>query len=325
MTLIQKNINIDLPIFARENYLKSKSDSYGWFVTDDFILPFTIDKKIIFKRLIFSTETIYRKEQLTLEEEKNFLNEVVNYCKEQKLCDFIFKAQANAVFNVYPNAAKQVEWGTYELSLKSTMDEILSKFAANDRNEVRKAIKMGIKVEATTNIEEVYENVKETFTRQNSLLFPSLEYLEKLQKNLLGNIKLFVVRDEEGVLQGSAIIIYDKERAYYLYGGSIPRPSKGSIKYMHYRAMEEFKKEGLLHYDFVGARLCLEKGSKIEAIQKFKKKFGATLRSGYAFRVVIHPLKFMLFKVMVKGYFILKKSSYVDPIDSIRSCSENNS
>ena len=58
MKIIKKNININLPIFATENYLKSKSDDYGWFVTKEVILPFSIEKKLIFKRLIFSTETI---------------------------------------------------------------------------------------------------------------------------------------------------------------------------------------------------------------------------------------------------------------------------
>jgi hypothetical protein len=74
----------------------------------------------------------------------------------------------------------------------------------------------------------------------------------------------------------------------------------------------------------MGARSCVEKGSKFEAIQKFKSRFGMHLKKGYAFRVVIHPLKFFLFNITVKSYFKLKGSSYVDPIDSIRRCHEKN-
>jgi lipid II:glycine glycyltransferase (peptidoglycan interpeptide bridge formation enzyme) len=322
LKLIRKNINHELPIFATENYLKSKSDDYGWFVTSDFILPFIIEKKLIFKRLIFTTETIYLNRDLTTVEERAFLNEIVHYSKKNNLCDFIFKAQSNAIFNTYPDNSEYVEWGTYELELQPTMDELLSKFYARDRTKIRKAIKLGVTVRTTDNLEEVYENIKSTFLRQNSLLFPSMEYLEKLRKNLGKNIKFFIVENSEQEIQGSSILLYDKNRAYYLYGGSIRRPTNGSINLMHYRAMEYFKKEGVNYYDFVGARPCVEENSKFEALQKFKSRFGTTLRMGYAFRVVINPLKYRLFKLAVQSYFKLKRSSYIDPIDSIRRCNE---
>ena len=321
LKIIRKDIHDELPVFASENYLKSKSDDYGWFVTDDFILPFTIDKKLIFKRLIFTTDTIYLNKNLTVEEEKEFLNEIVSYCKKNDICDFIFKAQANAIFNTYPDNSEHVEWGTYELKLDKSMDELLSKFYARDRTKVRKAIKLGATVRTTDNVEKVYENIKETFLRQDSLLFPSLSYLEKLKSNLNDNFALFVV-EHNNEIQGSIIIIYDDKRAYYLYGGSIRKPTTGSISLMHYKAMEYFKKKNLDYYDFVGARPCIEEGSKYEALQKFKSRFGTTLRMGYAFRVIINPVKYKLFNLSVQSYFKLKGSSYTDPIDSIRRCSE---
>jgi len=321
LQLIRSNLEYDLPIFATENYLKSKSDNYGWFVTNDFILPFTIDKKLIFKRLIFTTDTIYIDKNLTTTQEKEFLNEIVSYCKENDICDFIFKAQANAIFKTYPDNGEHVEWGTYELKLDKPMDEILSKFYARDRTKVRKAIKLGVTVKTTNDIEKVYKNIKDTFQRQNSILFPSLGYLEKLKNNLNSNFVLFIA-EHNNKIQGSLVIIYDKKRAYYLYGGSIPKPTNGSINLMHYKAMEYFKEKNLDYYDFVGARSCIEKGSKYEALQKFKSRFGTTLRVGYAFRVIINPFKYKLFNLAVQNYFKLKNSSYIDPIDSIRECNE---
>ena len=322
LTLSNKIHHDNLPVFATENYLKSKSDNYGWFVTNDFILPFTIEKKLIFKRLIFTTDTIYLKKDLTVLEEKEFLNEITTYCKINHICDFIFKAQSNAIFKTYPDNSEYVEWGTYELELQPTMDELLSKFYARDRTKVRKAIKLGVTVKTTDNIKEVYENIKSTFLQQNSLLFPSLEYLQKLQKNLGEQIKFFIVKNEKNEIQGSSIILSDNNRAYYLYGGSIRRPTNGSINLMHYKAMEYFKEKNVLHYDFVGARFCVEEGSKFEALQKFKSRFGTSIRKGYAFRVIINPIKYKLFNLTVQSYFKLKKSTYIDPIDSIRRCNE---
>ena len=319
--LLRKNDSKDLPVFATENYLKSKSNDYGWFVTDGFLLPFTIDKKLIFKRLIFTTDTIYLNKELTTIEEKEFLNDVVAYCKEHKICDFIFKAQSNAVFNTYPDDSEHVEWGTFELDLHGTTDDLFKQYTSKTRNMVRKAIKTDVEVSTTQDIEKVYENIKDTFLRQDSLLFPSLEYLEKLNKNLNNNIEFFIA-EQGNVLQGTAIIIYDEQRAYYFYGGSIPRPSAGSINLLHYKIMEFFQEKNLDYYDFVGARTCTEAKSKFESLQKFKKSFGSTLRKGYAFRVIINDSKHKLFNFTVKSYFLLKRSTYVDPIDSIRKCNE---
>ena len=321
LKLISKNIKHDLPIFATEDYLKSKSDKYGWFVTDNFILPFTIETKLIFKRLIFTTDTIYLNKSLTTFEEKEFLNEITIYCKENSICDFIFKAQSNAVFKTYPDNCDHVEWGTFEIDIKVSSDEIFSNYTSKTRNMVRKAIKTDVTISTTKNIEIVHENIKNTFLRQNSLLYPSLNYLEKLQKNLNNNIEFFIA-EHDNTIQGTAIIIYDNSRAYYIYGGSISRPAPGSINLLHFKIMEFFKEKNLNYYDFVGARLCTEEKSKIESLQKFKKSFGSKLRAGHAFRVIINPFKYKLFKLAVQSYFKLKNSTYIDPIDSIRRCDE---
>ena len=325
MQLIKKNIHnhidIKLPVFATEAYLKSKSSDYGWFIDTNFIIPFTIEKKLIFKRLIFTHETIYLDKMLTVKDEKIFLNQLTNYCKIHAVCDFIYKAQANAVFNTYPESSDYIEWGTYESKLNMSLEETFSKFRSKDRNIIRKAIKSNVTCRVTKNREEVYENIKETFIRQNSLFFPSLDYLEKLQKNLDKNIAFFIVEQEDKI-QGSAIVVYDEERAFYLYGGSISRPINGSINLLQYKILEFCYENKIQYYDLMGARLCVEQGSKFEAIQKFKSRFGTTLKKGYAFRVIINPIKFKLFTFMVQSYFKLKGSQYIDPIDSIRRCSE---
>ncbi len=319
--VIYSNIAYELPIFATENYLKSKSNLYGWFVNNDFVLPFIIEKKMIFKRLIFTTETIYLNKELTVKEEKSFLNEIVAYCKKKRLCDFIYKAQANAVFNTVPDESDVIEWGSYESKLDTSIEECFNTFRSKDRNTIRKAIKLGVEFKQTQEIEKVYENIRETFQRQNSLFYPDLAYLEKLDKNLQNNIAFFVV-EEKNNIQGSAIIVYDKERAFYLYGGSSPRPLNGSLNLLHYKILDFCYQNNIKYYDLMGARLCVEKGSKFEAIQKFKSRFGKTLKRGYAFRVIIHPLKFKLFTLLAKSYFKFKGSQYVDPIDSIRRCVE---
>ena len=52
--LIKKENDLDtiLPFFAQENYLKTKSSIYGWFVSEKFILPF-----VLFNTYIFNSNT----------------------------------------------------------------------------------------------------------------------------------------------------------------------------------------------------------------------------------------------------------------------------
>jgi lipid II:glycine glycyltransferase (peptidoglycan interpeptide bridge formation enzyme) len=315
--------NTKIPIFAHEGYLKAKSDNYGWFKSERFLLPFIIESRLIFKRLIFTTDTIYLKEDLSVEDEKAFLNDIVTFCTLHNICDFIYKAQANAIFNTYPDGSEFIEWASYESALDTSLEELFAKFRSKDRNTIRKAIKSGVIVRQTKELNPIYENIKETFERQNSIFYPSLEYLESLQKNLPKNIVFFVAEYEKRI-QGTAVILYNQKRAYYFYGGSSPKPINGSINLLQYKILDFCYEKGIEYYDLMGARSCVEKGSKFEAIQKFKSRFGRNLKKGYAFHVIIKPIKFILFTRMVTLFLKLKGSEYQDPIDSIKRCHEKN-
>jgi lipid II:glycine glycyltransferase (peptidoglycan interpeptide bridge formation enzyme) len=83
--------------------------------------------------------------------------------------------------------------------------------------------------------------------------------------------------------------------------------------------MRRLRDKGVTRYDFVGARLDVEEGSKYEGIQRFKARFGADLRKGLTFRVVFSPFKYALFSFMVRVYFAVKRWPYVDPIDQIKA------
>ena len=54
----ENEIDISLPFFAQEKYLETKSPNYGWFVSENFILPFVLFTTYIFKRIVFTTEPI---------------------------------------------------------------------------------------------------------------------------------------------------------------------------------------------------------------------------------------------------------------------------
>jgi len=318
MQLLNKQPDFSLPILAREAYLKIKSDNYGWFSNNDYVLPFFLDRRLFFTRMVFTEGLIHKASHSSYDEEKDFLDHVIRYIKDNNICDFIYKAQSNVVFNVCPDESQCVPWGTYLVNLEMSGDALLATFDGKHRNVIKKAQKDGVLIDTTTDITQVYENIKTTLDRQKSIHYPSLSYLRKLRSALSDN-SIFFRAMKDGELQGTAIIIFDEKKGYYMYGGSVEKPYSGSLNLLQYEAMKYLQGKGVREYDLVGARLRVAPGSKYEGIQRFKSRFGATLRSGWAFRVVFNRLKYEAFNIMTKTYLGLRGYSYEDPIDQIKA------
>ncbi len=308
----------DIPVHAMEGMLKSRSDEYGWFVDEKFILPFFIDKRLIFRRMVFTSETIKRDPNATIEEEKAFLNEMVDLTKRKKMAHFISKAQSKAVFRTYPDAAEVVPWGTMVVDLDRSEEELFKSYESKCRNIIKKARKLGVTVEETDDIELVYKYLKDTFVRQNSPYIAPLSFFQNLVKNLPNNTKLFIAKAGEEV-QGSTIVLYDKTHGYYEYSGSAANPVPGSINMLQDEIMKRLQKMGIKSYDMVGVRLNVKPGTKQAAIRRFKERFRPALVEGYAFRVVIDPMMFALHEIAIKSYFRLKGMRYKDPIEQIKT------
>ena len=307
----------NLPILACENYLSVKSDKYGWIVDKKFILPFFLDTRLIFTRLVFTTGLIAKVDGYEQKDEDSFLNSAIELIGRDKICDFIYKAQSNVIFNCCPKGADCVTWGSYIVDLSKSEDELLKSFHAKHRNVVRKAARDGVIVEATDDTALIYEIISKTMQRQQVIHYPSREYIEKLVNKIPNNILILkAVKDNKS--QGVAVFVFDKNWAYYMYGGSIERPYTGSINLLHFEAMKIFKEKGLQYYDFVGARISFEKGSKYEGLDRFKKRFGGELKEGVSFRYIYNPFKFKLFNILTYTYLKLKGYNYIDPIESIK-------
>jgi len=309
-------VSFHLPILGQEKYLKCKSDEYGWFVNDKYAIAFFIDQRAVFRRLVFTTSVICKFDILSSVEERKFLNEIIDYIKENRLCDFIYKAQSNVVFKSCPKESDCVPWGTYEVNIEKSKEEIFASFNAKARNAIRKALKEDVKIEQTNDISLVVENIKETLLRQYSVHYPSVDYVQKLQNNLKENV-VFLVAVKQLKIQGSLILVYDKDRGYAMYAGSIKSPVTGSLDLLHFEAMQFLALKHVKIYDFVGTRINIQKNSKQAGIDRFKRKFNPVLRTGYAFRTIVNQEKYFLYKVISKLYFTLRGYKYLDPISEI--------
>lgn len=310
-----------LPVLSSPGYLGSKSGDCGWLTDGSRYIAFVLDRRAIFTRLVFTDRVRIVGDMfgtVGVDIEKAFLDECIAHLGSAKICDFVAKSQSNVVFSSCPDGAECVPWGTYEVDLSRDPEMLLASFDGKHRNVIRKAQKDGIVVRATDDTDVVYANIRATLNRQHSIHFPGRDYLRSIRARLPDNSRLYAAYDAEGVLQGTAVVVFDAERAYYMYGGSIEHPHTGSLNLLQYEAMLGMKTLGVRVYDLVGARIHVEPGSKYEGIQRFKSRFGATLRSGLAFRAVFRPFRFKAFNAITKAYLGLRGYSYEDPIDQLK-------
>jgi hypothetical protein len=321
----ESTLNTELPFFAQEKYLSTKSDDYGWFDSKDFLLPFTIYKTFIFKRIVFTTEVI-QKTPMSIENEKIFLDKVVEYIIKNKICDFIYKPHPSAVFRTYPENSNPFKWSSYILDIESDLDNMIQKMtSSSQRTDTRKALREGVKIEITEDAEEVYSMCNDTLLRQKiPLSIDKNEFMHQFEKFHPTNMLMFKAIYNNKI-EGVIVMFKDKNNAFAEYSGSIARPKNGLMKLLNLVALKHISDNyNIQTYDFIGAIPDIKDGSKESGIQKFKKDFGANLKVGYQFNLVINPLKYKLFNFILKLKLKLKGIDYIDPIEKSRALSKTN-
>jgi lipid II:glycine glycyltransferase (peptidoglycan interpeptide bridge formation enzyme) len=297
-----------LPIVATKEFLSSKSDKFGWFINDDFILPYIIEQKFIFKRLIFAY-SIIKKNNKDISQ-KEFLNNVVKLSKTLNI-DFIYQPYAFAIFEEVPDNSIFIPFGTYQVDLTKSEDELFKNLHSKHRNVIRKAQKNGLVISIGAK-EEVYNLIKDTLLRQHQP-YMSRVALDNLEDKLKENIIYYSIKNNNKI-EGSAIIIYNKYEAYYLLAGSSVKTSAGAMNLLVWQIMLDMKEKGVQRFDFVGARINPQAGSKFEGIQRFKSRFGSELKIGYLWKIPIKPFKYKLFRFVTWAYYKLKNKAYMGDI-----------
>lgn len=303
-----KGFKNQLPIVATKEFLRSKADEFGWFVSDQFILPYIIEKKFIFRRLIFTYNVIEKDIKENSQNQKNFLNSVVEISKSLDI-DFIYQPYAFAIFEEVPENCIYIPFGSYQVDLTQSEDELLKNLHSKHRNVVRKAQKNGLVVlDGRQYMQECYDLINKTLSRQQQP-FMNFESLEKMNNSLSDNISFYIIKNDEKI-EGSAIILWNEVESYYLFAGSSEKTSPGAMNLLVWEIMLDMKQKGVEKFDFVGARYNPKEGSKFEGIQRFKSRFGTTLKEGYLWKYPSKPYKYKLFRFITWVYYKLNNKVY---------------
>jgi hypothetical protein len=296
-------------IFASEAFLKTISPRYGWLGGFDdnrtlrCALPYSVIKKAGLNLVRFPVQTIVM-EELTIDQERRFLNSVVK-ALEAIGTDIIVPATFNTVFRTCPDDAIVAPFATFRLDL-SVGEEALWKHVHNKhRNVIRNAEKKGVVIKSgPEHLKTAFELTRASFERSAPGVLARMRVRARLgyesfssQVNALGEFVKVFVAEHQGVPQSAAVIPFSRHAAYYMHGGSIDAPLTGSANLMQWEIIKLFSAMGVEAYDFFGARVNPDAGSKIEGIMRFKERFGGDFVRGFMWKVPCRPLKYRLYNL----------------------------
>ncbi|MGC9965716.1 MAG: peptidoglycan bridge formation glycyltransferase FemA/FemB family protein [Syntrophobacteraceae bacterium] len=302
-----------LPIFACESHLKSVGDEYGWIggFNDSgklcCVLPYTIIRKAIFRMVRFRVETIFLDQELDEINEKSFLNSAIGYFRSIG-ADLIIPGTNNAIFRTYPDGADAAPYGSYVIDLSQSEDILWQNIERITRQNIKTAQKKGVTIRnGGERLDAVYERIRDTFKR-SKVSFMSYAAFERYVDGLGANCKIMVA-DYQGAPQSFVLFAYSEYCAYAVYAGNLANQFQGANKLIYWEAIRFFKELGVQRYDFVGARIAPEKGSKQDGINSLKRRFGAKLKQGYMWKYPLRPVSFMAYNLAVR---LLRGGDIVD-------------
>ncbi|OGZ61020.1 MAG: hypothetical protein A2919_00790 [Candidatus Spechtbacteria bacterium RIFCSPLOWO2_01_FULL_43_12] len=182
---------------------------------------------------------------------------------------------------------------TIVLDLKKSEEELLRQMEQKTRYNLRLAQKRGVKVFLSDNKKEDFKKLWKIFTdtsRRDKFNLHSRDYYEKLLD--MDMARLYITRKDNDIAS-LAIIIFDNHTATYLHGASDYLLRKHMAPYlMHWKIMQDAKKEGLGHYDLWGID---EK--KWPGVTRFKKGFGGEeIKYPGSFDLPLNKFWYILYK-----------------------------
>lgn len=293
-----------LSVYASEGFLRAVSDEYGWLGGKDrseklrCILPYTLVKKSFIRMVRFRVETIPVATELSVEEERSFLDSAVEYFRARGAA-VIIPAATNTLFRAYPRQAIAAPYASHIVDLTPSEDTLWENVHSKHRNVIRNARNKGVEVHCGGEYADVaYAMIRATFQRSR-MAFMSHDAFHRMLQGLGEYVKVFVAK-QGGDIHGCAVIPFSHHSAYYAYGGSSEHPLSGATNLLQWEAMRRFRDLGVKRYDFCGARIDPEKGSKAAGLIMYKERFGGDLQRGYMWKCNLLPLRAAVYGLAVR-------------------------
>ncbi len=156
---------------------------------------------------------------------------------------------------------------TYVIDGLSDLNGIWTGMRENIRREIRKAERMGVHVETTDDVDELWRVNALTFSRQNLVPQYSIDYLKRIDCACRDRHARRILIARSGTdVHAAAYVVWDKRAAYYLIGGGDPAlRTSGASSLLLWKAIQ-FASTVSASFDF--------EGSMLEPVDRFFRAFG---------------------------------------------------
>jgi hypothetical protein len=290
----------DQPVFASDAFLRSQSSEHGWLIGARsgrpwFALPYTVHRKAVFRFLRFQTAPIALhpagpSPDEAAGAEQDFLDSLPAFLRRDLRADFVAQPPNWALFTRSPAGSIEAPFGSYRLDLSPEEAVLWRAVHTNHRNVIRIAQRGGARVEHGPQWRDAaYQLYADTLGRSHMAVEPRGEF-ERVLDAMGAHAEVHIVL-AGGVPQGGVVTFFSRHGAYAIWAGSLVGGLRGATNLLYWQIMLDMKSRGARTWDFVGARLRVEPGSKLEGIQRFKAHFGTTLVAGRLWKLPLRPLR----------------------------------
>ncbi len=308
----------DMPFFSTPRYLNylriKRGQKAFWlagFIGDHlyFIVPFTIIKRLIFRKGSFLSEVIKIKPSME-HQEKVYLEQVIIYLRNNKLCDWIQQTPNWALFRIPPGESSYCKFGTYRIDLeKNSEDKLFQNMKHCNRTHINKALNNYVKIDSGPQVLEDCLKVFEESKLNRHAISNFSNDLRCIVNTLPNNIKCYAAYYKESV-QSSLVLFSTNYCAYAVYLSTTDSQSINTTIPLFWQAIKDARQEGIKYFDFVGARISPVPGSKQEGIKRFKKHFGGDFIEGYLWKMPVNKKKYFFYNCLKRISYTLKLKKY---------------
>lgn len=156
-------------------------------------------------------------------------------------------------------------------NIGENLTDIFNNFKGSVRTDIRKAEKT-LFIEKSDDLEALYDLVHLSFVRQGmtpSFSFQSLKNIDAAIKAQNENRQILFAKDNSGRIHSAIYVVYDKNSAHYLVGGSDTHlRQSGALPLLIWQAIQDAAALGKSEFNF--------EGSMLPQIEFAFRNFGAT-------------------------------------------------
>ena len=176
------------------------------------------------------------------------------------------------------------------IDLRQDIDVIWKKIKRTHKRHIRRAEKNGIKVTVSDNYERFHQEYKKFLNQKNNVDPFELSILSPQSMQKYG---VLFLAEKQGEFLGGNLYFHDQDNAllvniaYPKFGSSIDKNKciYDANCFLHWEAMQYFKNQGFINYDFGGLKSGeMSISHQMDGLDFFRRSFGGDVILHYQYR-----------------------------------------